>query len=156
MIRNSVEVEVMKDSVTERILMKRFEEVNVNFRTTWDLYLKFYTVFLTFDIAAFAWVYGKDFNPQHRWPVSVAFIFQKVLVAITSGSIARYSKTVMAKILGILNQLADLANQRGESIDRARVLGVDLPTSIAIWGGLANCAGVSVLGVIWALWWWIL
>lgn len=145
----------MNETLTERVLMKRFEEVNVNFRTTWDLYLKFYTVFLTFDLAALAWVYGKDFNPHHRWPVPVAFIFQNVFVAITSGWMALYSKTVTSKIGGILGQLADLGDAHGESIDRARVLGVDLPISIAIWGGVANCVAVSMLAVIWALWWWI-
>jgi len=58
----------MSETVAERVLMQRFQEANVVFRTTWDLYLKFYTVFLTFDLAALAWVNGKPFQLAFEAP----------------------------------------------------------------------------------------
>jgi hypothetical protein len=35
------------------LLKRRHEDVSTTFRTGWDLYIKFYTVFLTFSMAAF-------------------------------------------------------------------------------------------------------
>src|SRR5580658_4185466 len=116
----------MHDTIAERVLLKRFDEVNVYFRTTWDLYLKFYTVFLTFDIAALAWVSNNHLEGKLRWPVAISFISQNILVAITSARMVCYSKGAPKKVKDILGQLTDIAASREETIDKDKALSVDI------------------------------
>ena len=42
----------MSDIDSTWLIKRRHEDLSQTFRTSWDLYIKFYTVFLTFSIAA--------------------------------------------------------------------------------------------------------
>src|SRR5256886_13984005 len=46
----------MSESPQEWILKRRHEDLGVTVRMCWDLYIKFYTVFLTFSVVGLGWV----------------------------------------------------------------------------------------------------
>jgi hypothetical protein len=50
----------VEDSANVWLLKRRHEDISSMFRTCWDLYIKFYTVFLTFSVAAMGWVVARD------------------------------------------------------------------------------------------------
>jgi hypothetical protein len=133
----------------EWLLRKRYEETHLNFRTLWDLYLKFYTVFLTSNVAALAWVYSRGAGVVSRWPVSLAFFMQCVLVSVSSVLVAKWSKSSRAGIEGIVDAIGFLSSQKGEVSDKATLFAVDLPVGIACYGAYANSIGVLTLAVIW-------
>src|ERR1700678_4188575 len=101
-------------TISEWLLKTRYAESQVNFRTIWDLYLKFYTVFLTVNVGALAWVYNNSTHITSRWPVSIAFIIQCLLAATTSGIMALQSKQTALRITSIVNGLGDVARLRNE------------------------------------------
>jgi hypothetical protein len=74
---------------------------------------------------------------------------QGVLVSITSAMMARYSSRVAQDLGKVIDRLGELAtaDQRGRSL--RDIFDVDLPITIARWGGWANCVGVSTLVLIW-------
>ena len=46
----------MSESTQEWILKRRHEDLGVTVRMCWDLYIKFYTVFLTFSVVGLGWI----------------------------------------------------------------------------------------------------
>jgi hypothetical protein len=42
------------------VLRSRYAELGLNLRAAWDVYIRFYTVFLTFSMAALAWTLACD------------------------------------------------------------------------------------------------
>lgn len=139
----------MASEITEWLLKTRYTETQNNFRTLWDFYLKFYTVFLTANVAALAWVYSHAVDEGSRWPVAIAFIIQCSLVLTTSALMALQSTQVTNRTKEIVSELGRLANARGETWDSNAVFNIDLPVRMARYSGWANCLGVSTLGCIW-------
>ena len=46
----------MNESPQEWILKRRHEDLGVTVRMCWDLYVGFYTVFLTFSVVGLGWI----------------------------------------------------------------------------------------------------
>ncbi|HVT14555.1 MAG TPA: hypothetical protein VHQ90_00040 [Thermoanaerobaculia bacterium] len=132
------------------VLQKQYEEVNTTFRTSWDLYIKFYTVFLTFDIAAMAFLFGEPGKIQHllghkRLIVGV-FLLQTLLTAITSGFMAVFSDDSRR----LLEEAREALLQQ-DSPTRPDIPGISLPTALAKWAGWANCGAMVTMAILWLI-----
>ncbi len=85
---------------------KYFDEVSLQFRTVWDLYIKFYTIFLTFNIAGIA-ATVQYISQDGRHVVVAAFVTQNLVALITALQIAYYSKSSALRSV----ELADVINK---------------------------------------------
>lgn len=139
----------LRETETRWILRKNLEETSLNFRTVWDLYLKFYTVFLTFNIVAMAWLFGDKAKVPKGWPLYfmvAVFATQCVLTGITSWLVAEYSGKTQ-KILEKAKEQLLLHAQ--EIVDPSIECGGGLPIGLGQWGGWANCLSSFLLMIAW-------
>jgi hypothetical protein len=138
-----------EDEVAAWLLKRRHEELGMMFRAAWDNYIKFYTVFLTFNVAAMGWLLTHDPKiviPKSIYQVlAVVFIVQSILTAITSGSLAIYSRRVGVEhtrverdILGAVASPAALIGTRA------------IPVEFAMWAGWANAGAMVGMSCAWA------
>jgi hypothetical protein len=58
----------MSESPQEWILKRRHEDLGVTVRMCWDLYIKFYTVFLTFSVIGLGWILTRVNQCQLSFP----------------------------------------------------------------------------------------
>lgn len=128
------------------LLRQHYEEINANFRTAWELYIKFYTVFLTFNVAALAALLSAKvaLADSSKWIIVGAFVLQDLLCAVTSGFMARFSER-SGKLLdeASIELLADGTKAtKGLS---ARTLPIDLGR----WAGWANCGAMLAMVALW-------
>ena len=140
----------MLDTETKWLLRKNVEEISQNFRTVWDLYLKFYTVFLTFNIVAMAWLFGDKNRIAEGKPlyfIVAVFAVQCVLTGITSGLVAVYSKKTEAMLDKAQKKL--LAYAKEEAADEPLDYNGGLPVALGQWGGWANCSSSFLLMIAW-------
>jgi hypothetical protein len=124
------------------VLRRRHVELGLNLRAAWDIYIRFYTVFLTFSLAALAWTFSSERTPAIR-TVAWAFIGQTVLTAITSMLVALHSRQVLRDQTRIEALLLE-------------VEGTPIPTApphisvpMALWAGGANCLAMTAMAVVW-------
>jgi len=128
------------------LLQKHYEEINTNFRTSWDLYIKFYTVFLTFNVAALAALLGAkvDLGDRSKWLVIGAFVVQDLLCAATSGFMARFSVRSGKLLDEARMALLAGSGHRFEGLD-----GRSLPVELGRWAGWANCGAMLTMVALW-------
>jgi hypothetical protein len=130
------------------LLQKQYEEVNANFRTSWDIYIKFYTVFLTFNVGAMAVLFGgKPLDGKVRWPVIFAFMLQDVLCAATSALMARFSWDSGRRLREAIDALLDA--RAGEPAEKD-LPDSSLPVELGRWAGWANCWAMIAMTILWA------
>lgn len=133
----------MPDPDSFWLIKRRHEDLSQTFRTSWDLYIKFYTVFLTFSITALGWLLTQK-EPSPLTARSVAtiatvFIVQTILTAITSAAMAVYSKRVAA------SQQHLEAGLPGAPLK----VKTAVPVQLTLWAGLANCAAMIGMTIVW-------
>jgi hypothetical protein len=113
------------------------------YTNVWDIYIKFYTVFLTANVlglglAAEHIAFGK------RWPVVIAFMLQNVLTVATSLGVAAYGDVVHENLSKVAEVLV------GSSPGVAKVLkGSPVPTTLSRYAAYANALGCASLIVCW-------
>jgi hypothetical protein len=140
----------MDKEFSKAVLLHRYSDIGVNFRIVWDLYIKFYSVFLTFSVAALAWLASKD-DPfaaggSERWTVVAAFVIQSLFTALTSAKIALYS----GEVVGQLSQFSDDAATFSEESDVKELCKkTSLPTNLARYAGWANFLSMLALAIVW-------
>ena len=127
----------------EWLLKKRLDELGPMFRACWDNYLKFYTVFLTFNLAAMAWLSQRnDGQMTHRRTIAGVFIGLTLLCSVTSASVALYTRKVSKDHLLLENAL------RGtERTYEPLKAPSPFPTELAMYAGFANC--LAMVGMAW-------
>jgi hypothetical protein len=128
------------------LLQKQYEDVNTNFRTAWDLYIKFYTVFLTFNVAALAALFSNNFSLAEgsKWLVIGAFVLQDVLCAATSGLMAKFSQSYAEKLEQARAALLKDSAESDEGIPAG-----SLPVDLSLWAGWANCWAMLAMVALW-------
>ena len=112
------------------------------FRTAWELYMKFHTVFLTVNLAALGATIQYVKQPNERLPIIVAFALQNLLFCVTSFGMGMYSRSFVAqheKLLGKIADEAGLSDSKGETI----------PPWLALWSGCSNGLGGLLLIGCW-------
>jgi hypothetical protein len=119
-----------------------YKETLKMFAKVWDLYIKFYTVFMTFNVVGLG--FASRIPIQSRLPLVAAFVIQNLLSVGTSFTIARYSKQTHDKLSRVATHLVSPhANVAKE------VRGSPVPIPLAPWGGYANCIAGLCLIVCW-------
>jgi len=127
---------------------KQFDEVSQQFRTTWDMYLKFYTVFLTFNISALGltiqYMAGAD-----RLPIVVAFLLQNINSLVTAVRIGHFSRHMAARLNCICSDFLRLEGSGNDSRDLRFLTDSAIPGELGYWGGIANAMGHGLLIACW-------
>lgn len=70
---------------------QHYQESCTTYRTVWDIYMKFYTVFLTTNVVGVGLVV-QHVETRHRWPIVLAFLIQNLASSVTAFQIAIYSR----------------------------------------------------------------
>jgi len=91
---------------------KYIDEASLQYRTVWDLYIKFYTVYLTFNAAAFGLTVQYVTNPNARSIVCVLFILQNLISGTTAYKIAQFSLNIKRHSEELANLGAELAQEK--------------------------------------------
>jgi hypothetical protein len=120
-----------------------YQETLKVYARVWDLYIKFYTVFMTANILGLGFVTERIH--AHRWPVIAAFCIQNVLVIGTSVRVAIYSGQTEEKLARVATFLAG-PNADPTSVKDV-VAGSPVAGKLSKWAGYANCAAsVCMIG----------
>jgi hypothetical protein len=109
---------------------KLAEALNSQLLGAWDIYVKFFTVFLTVNITALGVVVTKIRPGKARSVISITFFIQNVIAFVTGIMMARYTGQ-------ITEQLARIASE------------LSIFSSLGRWGGIANAIGNGIIGVTW-------
>jgi hypothetical protein len=128
------------------LALEQYRELNTNFRSLWDLYIKFYTVFLTANVLAIG-VVVERVEADNRPLIAAAFIAQNLLAAATAAGLATYGKTCRRRLEATAALF--LPAQDGET-DAARTLSrPPIPDTLSVWAGAANVMSHLILIVLW-------
>jgi len=137
----------MSESAQEWILKRRHEDLGVTVRMCWDLYIKFYTVFLTFSVIGLGWMLTRPGDiavvPRAKQVIAIVFLIQTILTAMTSGGIALYTVHVTHDQEQIEQLLTQSHPDARPSIRPA------VPALLAQWGGWSNCAAMLAMAALW-------
>jgi len=126
---------------------KQFDEVSLQFRTMFDLYVRFYTVFLTFNFTALGLVL--QFVPvAKRILIVIAFVLINLNSLITAIRIARFSRQSSKRMRIICEEIVAQDNISGDqklnSITESAI-----PGELGSWAGNANAMGHVLFIVCW-------
>ncbi len=137
----------MSESPQEWILKRRHEDLGVTVRMCWDLYIKFYTVFLTFSVIRLGWVLTRPGDiqmlPRAKQVIAIVFVIQTLLTAITSAAIALYTVHVAQDQGHIEDLLTQSHPGTRPSIKPA------VPAFLAQLGGWSNRAAMLAMAALW-------
>jgi len=131
------------------LLRRRHEDLSEMFRTCWELYIKFYTVFLTFTMAAMGLLLARDekmlkLSDEVVHVLVFVFVGQSLLTATTSAFLALYSRKV-AKDHASLER----AMLRSLPTPPALLQTKTIPLGIATWAGWANAIAMVGMAYAW-------
>ena len=127
------------------VLKQRTKELGTMFRTVWDIYIKFYTVFLTFSLAAMGWLIEHKITSSHSHKIIAGvFIGQSLLTAITSGAIGFYSYKVGKQLSGV-----ELTLLTGINLPPALRRAQTIPSGLGLWAGFANASAMILMSLVW-------
>ncbi|HTV55218.1 MAG TPA: hypothetical protein VMI06_09905 [Terriglobia bacterium] len=121
---------------SQLLLEKRLDEIGPMFRAAWDLYIKFYTVFLMFSLGAMGWVI--EHKTERHELMAGAFIGQTFLTLGTNVGMALYTYRTKRNHEELEAELAG-----DDAVPTAEVI----PIALGIWAGTANALGMA--GLIW-------
>lgn len=136
------------ESAENWIVKRRHEEIGVFFRTLWDLYFKFYTVFLTFSVVGLG-VLLKDLaesgvtSQNARRLIALVFLVQTLLTAATSWMMAAHAKKAVTFQRKLEQHLLDLSPDPVVEVPTA------IPIFLSQWAGKANCVAMIGMAVLW-------
>jgi hypothetical protein len=116
------------------LLKIQYSEVGTQFRTVWDLYLKFYIAFMALNFTALGLVV-QYMDRHHRGPIVVCFSIQNILSAATACGVGVYSRLAARQQQAIID--AHLAPERRE-IGQPLEFQSPVPSQLASWGSSAN------------------
>jgi hypothetical protein len=135
------------DDTWSRLAFAQYQELGMSLRSSWDIYIKFFTVFITFNVIAIGAVVERV-DPINRPLMAAAFIAQNLLASGTALGLAWYTK----KCRGQLERIADVLLQgTPRHVNRAVLREAPIPGTTGVWAGIANfIAHVSLIG-IWIL-----
>lgn len=145
----------MADSNRNWLAKKMLEEHGIQYRTAWDIYIKFYTVFLTFNVIGLGFTV-QQLPTDKRLPIAVAFCVQNTLSAVTSIYVAAFSRSTKRQSIALARFLAASDEGHDQDAEIPSVLTEPLiPGGMGVWGGLANAGGHLALIACWTAILWL-
>jgi len=140
-------VTAMNESPDDWILKRRHEDLSLTVRTSWSLYIQFYTVFLTVSVVGLGWVLTRPADapiaPRAKHVIAIVFVIQTFLTAITSIAMALYTMRVERDQEKIENCLVQ------SHAAAPPVCGPAVPASLARFAGWFNCAAMLAMAALW-------
>jgi len=137
----------MEESPQEWILKRRHEDLSLTVRTSWSLYIQFYTVFLTVSVVGLGWVLTRPADapiaPRAKHVIAIVFVIQTLLTAFTSIAMALYTSRVARDQENIENRLVQSDTAVLPSCGPA------VPASLARFAGWFNCAAMVAMAALW-------
>ena len=137
----------MEESSHEWILKRRHEDLSLTVRTSWSLYIQFYTVFLTVSVIGLGWMLTRPVDapvvPRAKHVIAIVFAIQTLLTAITSGAMALYTMRVAHDQEHIEKCLVQ------SNVDALPSCGPAVPASLARFAGWFNCAAMLAMAALW-------
>jgi hypothetical protein len=137
----------MNESPREWILKRRHEDLSLTVRTSWSLYIQFYTVFLTVSVVGLGWVLTRPADapiiPRAKHVIAIVFVIQTLLTAITSVAMALYTSRVAHDQEEIENCLVQ------SNAAALPACGPAVPASLARFAGWFNCAAMIAMAALW-------
>ena len=89
----------MEESPHEWILKRRHEDLSLTVRTSWSLYIQFYTVFLTVSVIGLGWVLTRPADapivPRAKHVIAIVLVIQALLTAITRAAMLVASRYLL-------------------------------------------------------------
>lgn len=132
-------------SKADWLRQKYIDEASLQFRTVWDLYLKFYTVFLTFNITALGLTIQFVKGSDQRLVLVLAFILQNVVASITAARISVFSVDCSKRMAEVA---AEYIKSEGAGLPDD-LKKPTIPGDLGRWGGLGNLLGHLLLIASW-------
>jgi hypothetical protein len=126
------------------LLKRRYEELGAMFRAVWDNYIKFYTVFLTFNLTAMGFLVLQHPTSRFRTILVIVFTAKSLLVAVTSARIAIY-----ARAAGKQNKELEESLLGSEKAPPVLTRTQAMPVNLAVYAGWANCGAMIALAIVW-------
>ena len=127
------------------LVKKYFDEISLAWRTAWDLYLKFYTIFLTFNGTALGLTMKYIHDCRPRIVICIFFMAQNVISAVTAVKVAQFSKEYERRFQDVAKLAARLSNSKLPSeLSRPPV-----PGDLGSWGGTGNTISHIIFVVLW-------
>lgn len=130
----------------DHYLEKRYlDELSLQLRTSWQLYLQFYTVFLTVNVIGLGLTL-EHLAPHNRWPMALAFVSQNTISFATAVFMAVYSRKTSSKFQEIAEQLLISRSRpsRPTAFNESPLAG-----HLGLWGGIGNAVSHLALIVCW-------
>jgi uncharacterized protein (DUF433 family) len=123
---------VLESHVPDSLLTKLMDEHSLALRTVWDLYLKFYAIFLTFNVVALGAVI--QWIKSDKELLVFGFVAHNFIALVSALLIARFSHQSASNYKKLCNE------QVGSELigDEFKM---PIPASLAMWGALANGFG---------------
>jgi hypothetical protein len=123
------------------VLKQRVSDMGATFRAVWDLYIKFYTVFLTFSIGALALL---NEHPHSHRVIAMVFMLQSGLCAGTSVAIGIYSQAAAHQV-----HSAESTLLVDEPLPKSARFISAIPVGLAMWCGFANALAMMGMVGVW-------
>jgi hypothetical protein len=111
----------------------------------WDIYIKFYTVFMTANVLGLGLVAERIH--EHKWPIALAFSIQNLITMGTSIGVARYSRDTDRRLTSIANHLMASGSAQGAADEVIK--GSPVATKLSQWAGYANCVASTCMIGCW-------
>ena len=132
---------------------KLLDENSLAYRSVWDLFLKFYTVFLTVNILALGTTI--QYISQHnRWPIVVIFFGSNLVGIATSAWVARFSQG-SGKRFEDLCKLYIESETETQHKKLAGLASAPIPGWLGKYSGYACVANLLLFAICWILILWI-
>lgn len=127
------------------LALEQYRELNTNFRSLWDIYIKFYTVFLTANVLGIGVVIDRV-DPDNRPLIAAAFIAQNLLAAATAAGLATYGRTCRRRLEDTAALFAPPTSDRAAASVLSRP---PIPDTLSTWAGAANIVSHIILIALW-------
>ena len=128
------------------LIRRQLDDLGMQVRTVWDLYLKWYTVFLTANVAGLA-LTVQYVHPEHRKPVVWAFILQNFISSFTALSVGIFSERSARRATELAAEI--ILPEMCSAKDRKLILKSTIPGRLGLWSGIANLLSHAAMILCW-------
>ncbi len=135
-------------------LKERYKSEITQLYDVWRIYIAWYTVFLTFNVAALVFykqVVDGSGSGLRRLLIGLFFVLQNGCAVVTSVLMARFSTRSYAALEAVLTRLGDLMPEPRNALDMLTKQRPLIPRDLMILGAWFNVSGPGSLAIIWLL-----